>query len=140
MAQLGDDKAASGAYDEQSALLQPLQRLPHRSPADAHIARNLLLAHAHTAPNAAVPDRIAKTFEDKVSARPGAQHGLVKNREHKIHPDLVDWEHLNPDSREENRKQVRFIPSILAEIDQVASRQFQAVSSLATRWTAPSIG
>ena len=76
MAQLGDDEAASGAYDEQSALLQPLQRLPYRSSADAHIARNLLLTHAHTAPDAAVQNRIAKTFEDKVGARPGAQRQI----------------------------------------------------------------
>src|SRR5260370_42597892 len=81
MAQLGDNEAASGADDEQSALLQPLQRLPNRSSANAHIVRNLLLRNAHAAPIAAVPNRIAQAFEDKLTARPRARHGLIDNSE-----------------------------------------------------------
>jgi voltage-gated potassium channel Kch len=44
----------------------------------------------------------------------GWRHGPVQDNDHKLHPDLVDWEYLSEESRDKDRTAVRAIPEHLA--------------------------
>lgn len=44
----------------------------------------------------------------------GWRHGPVRYNDHKLHPDLVDWEYLSEESRDKDRSAVRAIPEHLA--------------------------
>jgi hypothetical protein len=44
----------------------------------------------------------------------GWRYGRVRDNDRKLHPDLVDWEYLSEDSREQDRSAVRAIPQHLA--------------------------
>jgi hypothetical protein len=44
----------------------------------------------------------------------GWRHGPGRDNDHKLHPDLVDWEYLSEESRDKDRSAVRAIPEHLA--------------------------
>ena len=61
-------------------------------------------------------ERLAKVehrrWMDERAAR-GWRHGLVRDDDRKLHPDLVDWEYLSDGSRDKDRALVRAIPEHL---------------------------
>src|SRR6185312_8184476 len=67
-------------------LLEPLQRLAYRGPADAQAFGQVFLANALAVGESALPDRIAQTLIDKVRPRSGAKRlGFRHGRETSDH-------------------------------------------------------